>query len=91
MNEKQAQPVSLNDVAELVELIKEGRLDELVSSAEAAGCGCRGGSCRGRSGVQEELKELPLPEMMERIAELRRQIDEAEQLIAQAKSGSAAR
>ncbi|MEV7445709.1 hypothetical protein AB0O22_32010 [Streptomyces sp. NPDC091204] len=77
-------------MAELVELIKEGRLDELVSSAEAAGCGCRGGSCRGRSGIQE-LKELPLPEMMERIAELRRQIDEAEQLIAQSKSGSATR
>ncbi|MGW0704254.1 hypothetical protein ACWD0A_34240 [Streptomyces sp. NPDC002867] len=97
MGEKQAQPVSLNDVSDLVELLKRGGLKELLQSGDAIqprDCDCHSGmACKGRAGV-EELRPPSLEEMMsykkERIAELRRQIEEAEQLIAEAESDSTA-
>ncbi|GAA2435014.1 hypothetical protein GCM10010273_09710 [Streptomyces lavendulocolor] len=93
MSERQAQPVSLNELSDLVGLLKEGQLGELLRESP---CGCRSGSgCRSKSAAREELEEMSLSEMLsfrkERIAELRRQIEEAERLIAEAEPDSAER
>lgn len=89
MTEPQPRSVALNDVSALIRALKEGGdVSDALGEVEArSGCeGCHG--CRGtRGSVEEELvRSLPLEAQValkrERIKELQRQIEEAEQRMA---------
>jgi hypothetical protein len=88
----QPQSVALNDVADLIRLLRDGGLRDLLSESlitRSCGtdCTCNDSKCGCRGTVvavaEEALSPLELEELKQkRIRELRRQIQEAEQQIA---------
>jgi hypothetical protein len=86
-------PVALNDVADLIRLLKDGNLAEVLRESGIAGdcgtrCGCNDRMCGCRGSVQKLADEELTPSELEflkkkRIRELRQQIQEAEQQIAE--------
>jgi len=85
-------PVALNDVADLVRLLKDGGIAELLTESGVARdcgtrCACNNSECGCRGKVYKLEEEELTPSELEtlkkkRIKELQQQIQDAEQQIA---------